>query len=386
MAAVPTGVCGRGSHCRQRVVAACSTRRHAAKRGSPVAVAASSDPLMVRTARGEDCERAPAWMMRQAGRYQKAYRDLALKYPSFRERSENTDLIVEISLQPWKSFKPDGVILFSDIMTPIPAMGINMEIDDKLGPLIENPLTHKDQLSNYHAIDLDEVSFVGESLSLLRKEVGDGAAVLGFVGSPWTLATYVVEGKGTATYKVIKTMLHTNPELLDSLLTFMAKEIAAYAIYQAKAGAQVIQIFDSWGGQLPPHLWDKWSKPYIQQIVKACKAECPDTPLTLYANGSGGLLERMATTGVDTIGLDWTIDMADARTRLGPELSVQGNVDPAVLFASPDAITAAIKDCLTKAGGKGHILNLGHGVLVGTPEASVAHFFETNRSLVHTPC
>lgn len=222
---------------------------------------------------------------------------------------------------------------------------------------------------------------MGESLSILRNEVGDGAAVLGFVGSPWTLATYVIEGGSSTIYKTIKTMMYTNPALLDSLLIFLAKEIAAYAIYQIKSGAQVLQIFDSWGGQLPPAVWDKWSKPYIQQIVQACKAEFPDTPLTMYANGSGGLLERMATTGVDTIGLDWTTDMADARARLGGGLSVQGNVDPAILFADQDAITAAIKDCRAKAGDTGHVLNLGHGVLVGTPEENVAHFFDTNRSL-----
>jgi len=338
---------------------------------------------MVRTARGEACERAPAWMMRQAGRYQQAYRDLALKHPGFRERSENTDLICQISLQPWESFKPDGVILFSDILTPVPAMGIAMEIDDRKGPIIDDPLKTKEQMSSYHAINLDKVSFVGESLSILRNEVGDGAAVLGFVGSPWTLATYVIEGKSSTIYKTIKTMMFTDPELLDALLSFLASEIAAYAIYQIKSGAQVLQIFDSWGGQLPPTLWEKWSKPYIQQIVQACKAEYPDTPLTLYANGSGGLLERMSTTGVDTIGLDWTTDMADARARLGNDVSVQGNVDPAILFADQEAITAAIKDCRSKAGATGHVLNLGHGVLVGTPEENVAHFFDTNRSLTH---
>jgi len=341
------------------------------------------EPLLVRTARGEVCERPPAWMMRQAGRYQKAFRDLAVKYPSFRQRSENTDLVVEITLQPWESFKPDGVILFSDILTPLPALGIDMEIDNKKGPIIENCLRSKDQLSTYSRLDIDKVNFVGESLKILRSEVGSGAAVLGFVGSPWTLATYVVEGGSTNTYTTIKSMIHTNPELLKSLLTFLADEIGQYAVYQIKAGAQALQIFDSWGGQLPPRLWDQWSRPYIERIVQICKKECPDTPLTLYANGSGGILERMRATGVDTIGLDWTVDMGDARARLGSDVSVQGNVDPAVLFASPEAISEAIIDCRKKAGDRGHILNLGHGVLVGTPEESVAHFFETNRSLTY---
>lgn len=231
---------------------------------------------------------------------------------------------------------------------------------------------------------LDQVSFVGESLKLLRQEIGScSAAVLGFVGCPWTLATYVVEGGSSRTYKTIKTMMHTNPDLLDKLLTFLTHEIASYAIYQAKSGAQVIQMFDSWGGQLAPYVWDQWSKPYIQKMIQIVKKECPDVPVTLYANGSGGLLERMATAGADTIGLDWTVDMADARKRLGPDVSVQGNVDPAVLFASPEAIEQALRDCSEKAGNVGHVMNLGHGVLVGTPEENVAHFFNTNRSMLY---
>ena len=347
-------------------------------------------PRLVKAALGMPVDRPPAWMMRQAGRYQKAYRELTKKHPDFRTRSETTDLIVQISLQPWHSFKPDGVILFSDILTPLNAMGIPFEIDESKGPFILDPVETLDDVKAIGSIDLDVVSFVGESLGILRSELKgpagggeDSPAVLGFVGAPWTLATYVVEGKSTNVYKIIKTMADANPEVLHGLLQKLAESIAEYACYQIESGAHCIQIFDSWGGQLPPHQWDTFSKPYIEYIVKHVKARHPNVPLTLYANGSGGLLERMGGTGVDVVGLDWTIDMGDARTRLGDGLAVQGNVDPVKLFSSREGIAAAIDDCVSKAGTKGHILNLGHGVMVGTPEESVAHFFEHNRSIRH---
>lgn len=182
-------------------------------------------------------------MMRQAGRYQKAYRDLASKYPSFRERSEVTDLIVEISLQPWKSFKPDGVILFSDILTPLSACGIPFEIDDNKGPLIESPITDLSGLNGLHDIELDQLSFVGQSLKILQQEVGPaGAAVLGFVGSPWTLATYVVEGKSTNVYKVIKTLMFTDPDTLEGILNHLTKSITEYCRYQIDSGASYLQV------------------------------------------------------------------------------------------------------------------------------------------------
>ncbi|DBB16551.1 TPA: Uroporphyrinogen decarboxylase 2, chloroplastic [Trebouxia sp. C0006] len=341
--------------------------------------AQTQDPLMVRAARGEEIERPPCWMMRQAGRYQQAYRDLAKKHPSFRERSETTDLIVEISLQPWKSFKPDGVILFSDILTPLPAFGVPFEIDDVKGPLIANPVRSLQQVHQLQSIDLEQLQFVGDALTCLRQEVDGKAAVLGFVGSPWTLATYVIEGSSSGLYKTIKTMMHSNPDLLAALLSHLAEQIAIYSVYQIDSGAQCIQLFDSWGGQLPPQMWDKWSGPYIQQIVQHVKAEHPSVPVTLYANGSGGLIERLARTGADVIGLDWTLDMADARSRLQKEgnPAVQGNIDPVMLFADQDSIASAVRDCIAKAGPRGHILNLGHGVLVGTPEENVAFMFDT---------
>ncbi|KAG5254892.1 uroporphyrinogen decarboxylase [Salix suchowensis] len=322
----------------------------------------SSDPLLVKAAKGEPVSRPPAWMMRQAGRYMAVYRKLAEKYPSFRERSETTDLIVEISLQPWEAFHPDGVIIFSDILTPLPAFGVPFDIEEVRGPVIQSPIRSEEGLKALHPIELEKLKFVGDSLRILRHEVEGRAAVLGFVGAPWTIATYIVEGGTTRTYTNIKSMCHKAPQVLRALLSHLTKAISDYIVFQVESGAHCIQIFDSWGGQLPPDMWDRWSKPYIEEIVNTVKNKCPETPLVLYINGNGGLLERMKGTGVDVIGLDWTVDMEDGRKRLG--------------------VGSVYKEIVVRcAGPRGHILNLGHGVLVGTPEEAVAHFFEVARSL-----
>ncbi|KAF5728285.1 uroporphyrinogen decarboxylase 1 chloroplastic-like [Tripterygium wilfordii] len=372
---------GFGSNGFNAVVASFTTRRFSRSKFSLACSSSPSDPLLVKAARGDPVSRPPAWMMRQAGRYMAVYRKLAEKYPSFRERSETTDLIVEISLQPWEAFHPDGVIIFSDILTPLPAFGVPFEIEDVRGPIIQSPIRSEEDLKALHPIDLDKLDFVGESLRILRREVGGPAAVLGFVGAPWTIATYIVEGGTTKTYTTIKSMCHTAPHILRALLSKVTQAISEYIIFQVNAGAHCIQIFDSWGGQLPPDMWDSWSRPYIEEIVNAVRNRSPETPLVLYINGNGGLLERMKETGVDVIGLDWTVDMADGRKRLGSGISLQGNVDPAYLFSPLSAITDEIKRVVRCAGPGGHILNLGHGVLVGTPEEAVGHFFDVARSL-----
>ncbi|KAL5999063.1 hypothetical protein ACLOJK_010013 [Asimina triloba] len=237
-------------------------------------------------ARGDPISRPPAWMMRQAGRYMAVYRKLAEKHPSFRERSETTDLIVEISLQPWKAFQPDGVIIFSDILTPLPAFGVPFDIEEVRGPIIHSPICSEEGLKTLHPINLEKLHFVRESLKILRRE-----------------------------------------------------------------------------------------------MVDTVRKKCPHTPLVLYINGNGGLLECMKGTGVDVIGLDWTVDMADGRRRLGSGIGIQGNVDPAYLFAPLPALEEEIQRVVRCAGQRRHILNLGHGVLVGTPEDAVAHFFEVARGM-----
>lgn len=342
----------------------------------------SQEPMLLRAARGEALDRPPVWMMRQAGRYMKVYRDLREKYPSFRERSENPDLAIEISLQPWRAFRPDGVILFSDILTPLTGMGIPFDIVESKGPVIDPPIRSQAQVDAVHDLDPDTATpYIRTILGALRSEVGNEAAVLGFVGSPWTLAAYAVEGKTSKSYVNIKRMAFSEPEMLHQLLSKLADNIGIYACHQIACGAQVVQLFDSWAGQLSPMDYRTFALPYQQQVVRRVKAQYPNTPLILYISGSAGVLELMGDSGVDIVSVDWTMDMAEARYRLGPNMAVQGNIDPAVLFGTQEVIRDRILDTVRKAGRRGHILNLGHGILPGTPEENAAFFFETGKQL-----
>jgi len=339
-------------------------------------------PLLLRAARGEQVERPPVWMMRQAGRYMKVYRELRDRHPGFRERSENAELSYEISMQPFRAFKPDGVILFSDILTPLPGIGIDFDIIESKGPIIDPPIRSQAQVDALRPLNPAEaLPFVGEVLGRLRQDVGNQSTVLGFVGAPWTLAAYAVEGKSSKNYAVIKAMAFQEPALLHQLLGHLADAIATYVNYQIESGAQVVQLFDSWAGQLSPIDYDVFAAPYQKRVVDQVKAKHPETPLILYISGSAGVLERMATTGVDFISLDWTVDMADGIARLPSHLGVQGNVDPGLLFGSPDAIRARIVDTVLKAKGRRHILNLGHGILPGTPEENARVFFEAGKNV-----
>ena len=341
----------------------------------------TSVPYLLRAARGEVLDRPPVWMMRQAGRYMKEYRDLRDKYPSFRDRSENPELAIEISLQPFRAFEPDGVIMFSDILTPLPGIGIPFDIIEQRGPVIDPPIRSLEQINKLQPLEPEsKLPFIREILQTLRREVGDRATVLGFVGAPWTLAAYAIEGKSSKDYTIIKSMAFSEPAMLHQFLKKLADAIAVYLRYQIDCGAQVVQMFDSWAGQLSPQDFETFALPYQQRVVQQVKATHPDTPMILYINGSAGILELMAKTGVDIVSVDWTVDMAVARQRLGANIGVQGNLDPCVLFGSKDFIRDRIFDTVRKAGKGGHILNLGHGVLQNTPEENVAFFFETAKS------
>lgn len=338
----------------------------------------TTEPLLLRAARGEEVERTPVWMMRQAGRYMKVYRDLREKYPSFRDRSENADIAIEISLQPWRAFKPDGVIMFSDILTPLPGIGIDFDIVESKGPLFENPIRTQEQIDRLTPLNPEKsLPFIKTILQSLRSEIKNESTLLGFVGAPWTLAAYAIEGKSSKNYAIIKGMAFNEPAMLHQFLSKIADAIANYVKYQIDCGAQVVQLFDSWAGQLCPQDYETFALPYQQQVVRQVKETHPDTPIILYISGSAGVLERMGRSGVDIISVDWTVDMAEARQRLGQEMKVQGNIDPGVLFGSHELIRDRIIDTIKKAGNRGHILNLGHGVLVGTPEDNVRFFFET---------
>jgi uroporphyrinogen decarboxylase len=287
-------------------------------------------------------------------------------------------LAVEISLQPFRAFQPDGVILFSDILTPLPGMGISFDIHEGRGPLIDPPIRSLEQINQLRPLNPESaLPFIRETLQILRNEVGDRATVLGFVGAPWTLAAYAIEGKSSKDYSIIKKMAFSEPAMLHKLLSHLADSIATYVRYQIDSGAQVVQMFDSWAGQLSPQDFETFALPYQQRIVQQVKETHPETPLILYISGSAGILKRMASSGVDIISVDWTMDMAEAREILGPNIGVQGNMDPGVLFGSQDFIRDRIHDTIRKAGNRKHIMNLGHGILPTTPEENAAFFFET---------
>lgn len=223
--------------------------------------------------------------------------------------------------------------------------------------------------------------FVSQTLGDLRKEVGKDATVLGFVGAPYTLATYCIEGGSSKSYTQIKRMMFTEPELLHALLGKLADNIADYCNFQIDSGAQVVQMFDSWAGVLTPTDYDIFAAPYQKIIVDRVKAKHPETPFIMYISQGGLLLEKMAAIGADMVSVDWTVDMAEARRRLGPKIGVQGNLDPAVLLGSKEVITERIMECWSKAGTSGHVFNLGHGIERTTPEENVEHWFDTVKAL-----
>eukprot|EP00212_Chloropicon_laureae_P004176 CAMPEP_0197487996 /NCGR_PEP_ID=MMETSP1311-20131121/3018_1 /TAXON_ID=464262 /ORGANISM="Genus nov. species nov., Strain RCC856" /LENGTH=396 /DNA_ID=CAMNT_0043031897 /DNA_START=122 /DNA_END=1312 /DNA_ORIENTATION=+ len=347
-----------------------------------VSSVATEEPLLLRAVRGEDVERPPVWMMRQAGRYMKSYQDLCKKYPTFRERSEIPELSIEISLQPWKVFRPDGVILFSDILTPLEGMNINFDFIQGKGPVIEDPIRTMAQVEKVCKLDPAlAVPFVGQTLEALSKEIGNESTLLGFCGAPYTLASYIVEGGSSKNYTNIKKLAFNQPEVLHALLAKLADGMIDYLCYQAESGAQTVQIFDSWASHLSPVDFEVFSLPYIKQIVSGVKARQPDLPIILYISGGAGILERMADTGVDIVSLDTSLDITDARRRIDDKCGIQGNIDPCLILAgNKEAITKRVHDTIEQGKGTKHILNLGHGVLPGTSEENVGHFFDTAKN------
>jgi uroporphyrinogen decarboxylase len=374
------------------------------------------EPLLLRAARGEKVERPPVWMMRQAGRHMKVYRDLIEKYPTFRERSEIAEVSTRISLQPWEAYKTDGVILFSDILTPLPGMGIDFDILEKAGPKIRKPLRSKADIDAVRLMDPgDACPFVRQTLGDLRREVGNQATVLGFIGAPYTIATYCVEGGSSQSFLEIKKMGLNDPALLHSLLTKLADNLAEYGCFQIDSGAQVLQMFDSWAGNLSPIDYDLFAHPYQQHVIKKIKQKHPTVPIITYIAKSAALLERMASNGGDIVSVDWTVHLGEARKRMGdigvqvrartahamPRYRVprglqpvralspsplpttrlaaaaQGNLDPAVLMASPEVIVQRTHDVLKQGAGKQHIMNLGHGIEPSTPEENAKFFVDT---------
>lgn len=354
-------------------------------------------PLLIQATLGKKTTRTPVWMMRQAGRHMACYRELVKKYPTFRQRSEIPDVAVEISLQPVNQYDTDGCILFSDILTPLPAMGCEFQIEEKRGPVMKEAVRDKDSFEKIMASRTfdpsSSLSFVGEILTTLRSELPKEKAMLGFVGCPYTLATYIVEGGSSKLYIETKKMACEQPELFHSMLKLLAENIGQYACYQIESGAQLIQIFDSWAGELNTRDYDEFAAPYQKMVLDIIKEKYPHIPTVIYIKHSGSLIERMAKTGVDVVSLDWTVDLAEGRERVNAARSeiglstaggVQGNLDPTMLLMdSKDAIKERTEDILRKGGGVGHVMNLGHGIEAMTSEENAQFFIDTVRNFRH---
>lgn len=338
--------------------------------------------ILVRAARGEVTERTPVWLCRQAGRYMEAFRAYSTKYP-FRKRSETPSMAIELSLQCHRKYGMDGIIMFSDILTPLPTLGIDFDVVPGIGPVISTDVACEADVAALKTVDSTDVfdkelPFIREILGTLSEEAEEkNTSLIGFIGAPFTLAAYTIEGKSSKhcldTKKLMMANERGDDETMNQFLDKIATMIGNYACHQIECGAQVIQLFESWAHQLSPKHFADFAKPAAQKAIQIIKEKHPDTPVIYFANGGSSYLELQRDMGADMIAVDWAIDMAEARRILGPEIPISGNIDPTILFGSKEQIEQAVRDVIDKAGGPGskHLLNLGHGVMQGTPEEAV---------------
>jgi uroporphyrinogen decarboxylase len=318
-------------------------------------------------------------MMRQAGRYLKEYRDIRANV-GFLELCKNTDLASEVSLQPFRILRVDAVIFFSDILIPVEAMGVDVSLTDK-GPEIGEPIRSQRDVDRLRVPDpAAEVPFVGSIIKKLRKDLQNQVPLIGFAGAPWTLASYMIEGGGSKSFAEIKSLAYREPRVLHQLLDKLASTISSYLLYQIEAGAQVIQLFDTWAGELNRPDYEEFALPYTKKIFEAVGNR---VPRILYLNGTSAILEAMAASGADVISLDWRISIAEARRRIGTGIAIQGNLDPCVLLGPKERIASKTREILEQAGPTGHVLNLGHGILPPTPVENARAFIEFGQSYRH---
>ncbi len=322
--------------------------------------------LFLRALLRQPVERTPVWMMRQAGRYLPEYRMVREKAGSFLSLCMNPQLACEVTLQPLDRFPLDAAILFSDILTIPHAMGVGLEFESGEGPRIARPVRTRADLDALPLPDPgDELSYVMDAVSLIRRELAGRVPLIGFAGSPWTVGTYMVEGGSTKNFSNIKRMLYAEPALMHGLLDKLARATLAYLNAQVEAGAQAVMIFDTWGGVLSPAAYREFSLNYMQQIVDGLIRERDGrrVPVVLFTKGGGAWLDAMAATGADALGVDWTTDLAVARKLTAGKVALQGNLDPSILYADPATIREEVGRVLASFGkGPGHVFNLGHGI------------------------
>lgn len=333
--------------------------------------------------RREPVDYTPVWIMRQAGRYLPEYRAIREKMGGFLAMCKTPEVACEITLQPLNRFDLDAAIIFSDILTIPDAMGLGLYFEQGEGPRFEKPIrTEKDVLA-LHVPAEDALSYVYDAIKLTRAALAGKVPLIGFAGSPWTLATYMVEGGSSKDFANIKRMMYETPALLHQVLEVLSEAVSEYLIHQVKAGAQALKIFDSWGGVLNTSSYHHFSLDYMKKIVKRLKAAVPHIPIILFTKNGHQWLEAIADSGCDGVGIDWTINIGNARQRVGEKVALQGNMDPMFLYASTDAIRAEVKSILMSFGeNPGHIFNLGHGIHHGVSPDHVKVLVEA----VHEGC
>lgn len=344
-------------------------------------MAALKNDRFLRALTGQAVDATPVWMMRQAGRYLPEYRATRKQAGDFMALCQNPELACEVTLQPLRRYPMDAAILFSDILTIPDAMGLGLYFSEGEGPRFRKSVRSEADVEALPVLDIQrDLSYVTDAVSLIRRELNGSVPLIGFAGSPWTLATYMIEGSGSKDFRQAKAFMFNHPQAMHTLLDKLATAVTQYLNAQIAAGAQAVQIFDTWGGSLSTHAYREFSLAYMQRIVAGLtrEAEGRKVPVILFTKNGGLWLEDIAASGCDAVGLDWTIDIGSARQRIGSQVALQGNMDPTILYASPDSIRAEVKRILASFGaGNGHVFNLGHGITPDVDPENVAVFIES---------
>lgn len=327
----------------------------------------------------------PVWMMRQAGRYLPEYRATRKNAGSFLSLCKNTDFATEVTMQPLDRYPLDAAILFSDILTVPDAMGLGLYFVEGEGPKFERPVRDAGAIHALHVPDIAaDLGYVTDAVSQIRKTLDGRVPLIGFSGSPWTLATYMVEGQGGTDFLTIKKMAYTEPALLHHLLDITAQTVTLYLNAQIEAGAQAVMIFDSWGGALSHQAYREFSLAYMEKIVAGLikQRDGKPVPSIVFTKGGALWLEAQAAIGADALGLDWAVDIGEARRRVGGQVALQGNMDPAILLSTPEAIEKEVASILASYGhGHGHVFNLGHGITQHTPPENAEAMIKAVKAL-----
>jgi len=330
--------------------------------------------LLLRAAGGERTERPPVWLMRQAGRHLPEYRELRAEY-SFREAIETPEVAAEITLQPWERYRPDGLVIFSDILVALEPLGFSYHVESGVGPVIENPIDGPGDADRPRGEVREQLAFVGDLLERLNREIGDEVPLIGFAGGPFTLASYAIAGGSSKNHLPARRFRAEHPDAFRELLAALADVVREHLRFQIDAGADVVQLFDTYAGVFTPADYREFVLPLHREILADL-----DAPTIAFVRDMGGNLDLLAETDADVVGLDWRVDMAEARDELGTR-PVQGNLDPAHLFGDPAFVRERTREIIGEAGPSGHILNLGHGVHKDTPVECVEAFVETAKSI-----